>query len=125
MTYVIPLTDRASSLSAATNWHGNFARGWRGSGAIDQQNGESTMTRFKLLSVAALLSTVIAMPAIAQQAVQEPGEQAFYQSLGVGSGSGGTANVLASVRSVGLSVSAPAKPHVRETSKHYSNAYKQ
>jgi len=123
MTSVIPLNDRASFLSAARSWHGNFARGWRGSRAIDQQNGESTMTKFKLLGVAAVLSAVIAMPAIAQQAVQEPGEQAFYQSLGVGSGSGATANALASVGSVGLSVSAPAKRHVRE--KHYTNAYKQ
>ena len=81
------------------------------------------MTKFKLLGVAAVLSAVIAMPAIAQQAVQEPGEQAFYQSLGVGSGSGRTANALASVGGVGLSVNAPAKRHVRE--KHYTNAYRQ
>ena len=84
------------------------------------------MTRFKLLGVAALLSAVTAMPAIAQQAVQEPGEQAFYQSLGVGSGSGGTANALASYGSVGLSVNAPATRHVRATSRHhYTDARKQ
>jgi O-antigen ligase len=41
------------------------------------------MTKFKLLSVAAILSTVIATPGIAQQAAQEPGLQAFYQRLGV------------------------------------------
>lgn len=82
------------------------------------------MTKFKLLSVAALLSAVIAMPAIAQQAVQEPGAQAFYRSLGVGSGSD-TANALASVGSVGLSVSAPAPRHVHATLKHTTNAHKQ
>src|SRR5882724_5342362 len=54
------------------------------------------MTRFKLLSVAAILSTVIATPGIAQQAVQEPGLRAFYQSLGVGSGTSGTTSAMAS-----------------------------
>ena len=43
------------------------------------------MTKFKLLAVATVLSAMIATPGIAQQAVQEPGLQAFYQSLGVGS----------------------------------------
>jgi hypothetical protein len=42
------------------------------------------MTNFKLLSAAAILTMAIAAPAFAQQAVDEPGEQAFYQSLGVG-----------------------------------------
>jgi hypothetical protein len=42
------------------------------------------MTNFKLLSTAAILTVAIAAPAFAQQAVDEPGEQAFYQSLGVG-----------------------------------------
>jgi hypothetical protein len=42
------------------------------------------MTSAKLLTAAAVVcSIVFAMPAIAQQAVQEPGEQAFYESLGV------------------------------------------
>jgi hypothetical protein len=35
------------------------------------------MTKFKLLSAAAILSTAILTPAMAQQAVQEPGLQAF------------------------------------------------
>jgi hypothetical protein len=43
------------------------------------------MTKFKLLAMATVLSPMIAAPAIAQQAVQEPGMRAFYQSLGVGS----------------------------------------
>jgi hypothetical protein len=43
------------------------------------------MTDFKLLSLAAILSIAIVTPVFAQQAVDEPGLQAFYQSLGVGS----------------------------------------
>ena len=43
------------------------------------------MTKFKVLAMATVLSAMMAAPAIAQQAVQEPGLQAFYQSLGVGS----------------------------------------
>ncbi len=49
------------------------------------------MTKFKLLAVATVLSAMIATPGIAQQAVQEPGLQAFYQSLGVGSRGGAAA----------------------------------
>jgi hypothetical protein len=41
------------------------------------------MTRFNLLATAAILSAAIATPVSAQQAVQEPGAQAFYRSLGV------------------------------------------
>ena len=66
------------------------------------------MTKFKLIGAAALLSGVIATPALAQQAVQEPGAQAFYQSLGVGSHnfsapSYGAANALAATGNVNLS----------------------
>jgi hypothetical protein len=86
--------------------------------------GELTMSRFKLFSTAALLSALITTPVIAQQAVQEPGAQAFYQSLGVGSYSRGPVNAFASIGNVGLHVSAPAKRHVRATSKHYTNARK-
>jgi hypothetical protein len=68
-------------------------------------------TRFKLLAVAAFLSTTIATPGIAQQAVQEPGLQAFYQSLGVGSQSSATSNAMASARSAS---------HVTVHAKHIS-----
>jgi hypothetical protein len=78
------------------------------------------MTSFKLLSAAAILSTVIATPGFAQEAVQEPGVQAFYQSLGVGSQSNATASAMASTRS-GSYASAPVK---RISTKHYSNAHK-
>jgi hypothetical protein len=54
------------------------------------------MSCFKLLSVAAILSAAIATPVFAQQAVDEPGLQAFYQSLGVGSHDGLTASAMAS-----------------------------
>jgi hypothetical protein len=75
------------------------------------------MANFKLLSVAAILSTVIVTPVFAQQAVQEPGNAAFYQSLGVGSHDSPTASAMASAR--GLYASAPAK---RISAKHYARA---
>jgi hypothetical protein len=84
--------------------------------------GESNMTKFKLIGAAALLSAAIATPALAQQAAQEPGAQAFYQSLGVGSHnyigapSYGAANALASAGNVNLSV-APVRHH-RHASRH-------
>jgi hypothetical protein len=78
------------------------------------------MTNFKLLTAAVILSAAIATPVFAQQAVDEPGMQAFYQSLGVGSHSGTTASALASTRS-GSYASAPVK---RISSKHYANAHK-
>jgi hypothetical protein len=80
------------------------------------------MTNFKLLSVAAILSTAIATPGMAQQAVQEPGLQAFYQSLGVGSQSSATAGAMASIRS--SYASAPAKHYARTSAKHYASAHK-
>jgi len=78
------------------------------------------MTNFKLVGVAAIFSTMIATPGIAQEAVQEPGLQAFYQSLGVGSPSSATASAMASARG-GSYASAPAK---RPSAKHYANARK-
>jgi hypothetical protein len=59
---------------------------------------DSTMTNFKLFGVLAILSTTIATPVFAQQAIDEPGLQAFYQSLGVGSHDGLTASAMASTR---------------------------
>jgi hypothetical protein len=72
------------------------------------------MTNFKLLSVAAILSAAIATPVVAQEAVQEPGAQAFYQSLGVGSHDGSSA--MASVRTGSLA-SVPVK---RVSTKRYA-----
>jgi hypothetical protein len=85
---------------------------------------DSTMTKFKLLSVAAILSTVIATPGVAQQVVQEPGLRAFYQSLGVGSGTSGTASAMAPARSSGSYASTQAKHHARASAKHYASAHK-
>ena len=78
------------------------------------------MTNFNLLSVAAILSTAIVTPVFAQQAVDEPGLQAFYQSLGVGSHDSATASAMASARG-GSYATAPAK---RISAKHSSNAHK-
>jgi hypothetical protein len=76
---------------------------------------DSTMTNFKLLGVGAILTAVIVTPAFAQQAVQEPGMQAFYQSLGVGSQSSApTASAMASAPGGSYAV-APAK---RISAKH-------
>ncbi len=71
------------------------------------------MTRLKLFGSAVILSAAIATPAFAQQAVQEPGAQAFYQSLGVGSHSAATSNAFASTGNVALSVNPPVKRHLR------------
>jgi hypothetical protein len=78
------------------------------------------MIRFKLLGVATILSMAIGSPAIAQQAVQEPGLQAFYQSLGVGSQSSATANAMASAR-IGSQASASAK---HSSAKRYSTPHR-
>ena len=78
------------------------------------------MTNFKLLGMAAIFSTVIVTPGIAQEVVQEPGLQAFYQSLRVGSPSSAIASVMASARG-GSYASAPAK---RLSAKHHANARK-
>jgi hypothetical protein len=128
MMVVIPLTVgmQALSLRHEASLRDNLARivevhifgigstAWR----------DSTMTKFKLLSVAAILSTVIATPGIAQQAVQEPGMRAFYQSLGVGSGTSATASAMAFARRSGSYASAPAKHHARASAKRYASAHK-
>ena len=77
------------------------------------------MTNFKLLSLAAILSIAIVTPVFAQQAVDEPGLQAFYQSLGVGSHDSSTASAMASAR--GSYASTRAK---RISAKHYARAHK-
>ena len=77
------------------------------------------MTNFTLLSLAAILSTAIVTPVFAQQAVDEPALQAFYQSLGVGSHDRSTTSTMASAR--GSYASAPAK---RISAKHYVRAHK-
>jgi hypothetical protein len=78
------------------------------------------MANFKLLSVAAILSIAIVTPVFAQQAVDEPGMQAFYQSLGVGSHNSTTASAMASTRS-GSNASVPVK---RISAKHYTSDHK-
>jgi hypothetical protein len=85
--------------------------------------GKSTMTKLKLklklLGVAALLSSAMMSPVLAQQAVQEPGAAAFYQSLGVGSHSYPAANAFAYTRNFDLLVvPPPVKRHARRSSRH-------
>jgi hypothetical protein len=82
------------------------------------------MPKFKLLSVAAILSAVIATPGIAQQAVQEPGLRAFYQSLGVGSGRSATASAMASVGSRDSYARTKSKHHARASAKNYASTHK-
>jgi hypothetical protein len=77
------------------------------------------MINFKLLSAAAILSAAIVTPVFAQEAVQEPGVQAFYQSLGVGSQSNATASAMASTRG-GSYASAPVK---RIAAKRYTTGH--
>ena len=76
------------------------------------------MTNFKLISADAILTAAIATPAFAQEAVQQPGLQAFYQ--GVGSRSNATASAMASARS-GSNTLVPVK---RISSKHYTSDHK-
>jgi hypothetical protein len=77
------------------------------------------LTKLKLLSIGALLSVAITSPVLAQQAVQEPGAAAFYQSLGVGSHDYPATNAFAYARNLDLSVVTPSvKRHVRRSSRH-------
>jgi hypothetical protein len=78
------------------------------------------MANFKLLSVAAILSTATVTPVFEQQAVHEPGMQAFYQSLGVGSRDSSTASAMAAARS-GSIASVQVK---RVSAKHYAATHK-
>jgi hypothetical protein len=70
------------------------------------------MTKFRLLAVTAILSTAVATPVIAQQAVQEPGLQAFYQSLGVGSHDGAPTSAMASASARDSSYAMMAPKHI-------------
>jgi len=76
------------------------------------------MTGFKLLSVVAILSA-ITTPVFAQQAVDEPGMQAFYQSLGVGSHDGLTASAMASTRSAPNASVAVKRVSVKRYTTHH------
>jgi hypothetical protein len=78
------------------------------------------MTNFTLISAVAILSSAIATSVFAQEAVQEPGLQAFYQSLGVGSHDNLTARAMASAR-IGSNASVPVK---RISAKHYTSDHK-
>jgi hypothetical protein len=78
------------------------------------------MTKFELLGLAAILSTVIATPVLAEDPLQaeEPGLWSFYHP---GEASG-TAGAMASVRNSGSSASAPARHYARASAKRYARA---
>jgi len=60
------------------------------------------MTRLKFLGAAAVLSALIATPALAERMIDEPGMYAFYHPNGdLGIGSTRPAEAMASVRSSG------------------------
>ncbi len=82
------------------------------------------MTKLRMVGLAAMLSVIATAPVVAQQAAQEPGEQSFYQSLGVGSHEGGATNAMASVGAAAPLTSPPAKRYTRASSKHNVNAHK-
>lgn len=71
------------------------------------------MTSLKLMAAIVVLPIAFAVPAIAQQAVQEPGEQAFYESLGVGSAT--RTSAMASAENAGVVMAVHTKHH-RSTS---------
>jgi hypothetical protein len=128
MMSVIPLTVQVHAIAAGieractTTLRGAGEVHLVGTGSITRR--DSMMTKFKLLSVAAILSAVIASPGVAQPAVQEPGMQAFYQSLGVGSHTSGTASAFAFVRGTGSYARAPSRHHARASARHYASAHK-
>ena len=62
-----------------------------------------------LAALAAVSSALLAMPAIAQQAVQEPGAEAFYESLGVKPTA--PQGAMASVGNADIRMSVPTKHH--------------
>ena len=83
------------------------------------------MTNFKLLGVAAILSTVIATPVFAQAVIDEPGAFAFNHPNAdvLNSGRPTPAATTGAMASAGRSsyASAPVK---RISAKHYANARK-
>jgi hypothetical protein len=78
------------------------------------------MARFKLFGLATIVPAAIVTPVFAQQAVQGPGNAAFYQNPGVGSHDGLTASAMASARN-GANASVPVK---RISAKRYTTIHK-
>jgi hypothetical protein len=84
------------------------------------------MTKFKLLGVVAILSTVIATPVLADPLqADEPGLWAFYHpggDSGTGSRASGTAGAMASIGNSRMQASAPTRRYARSSNKHYARA---
>jgi hypothetical protein len=80
------------------------------------------MTTFKLFSAALILTAAVATPLAAQEAIQEPGNYAFYHPNGdvQNSGSSRPADAMASQLSrdmAGMRMS--VRPHKRMAAKRY------
>jgi hypothetical protein len=115
MTIDISLIRRIQLLAQAAQQ----LRNTKFAASLNQQRRRSTMTRLKLLSIAALMSAAVTSQVAAQQASQEPGAAAFYQSLGVGSHNYSAPDAFASARNSDLSVvTPPVRHHVRRWSRH-------
>jgi hypothetical protein len=80
------------------------------------------MTTFKFFGAIAIVSAMIATPALAQQAIQEPGAYAFYHPNGdLGLGASRPADAMASdmpgsmaeMRGATMSHPLPVRRHVR------------
>jgi hypothetical protein len=85
------------------------------------------MTRFKVFGAAfgaaALLSAAFASPVFAQAAEQEPGADAFYQSLGAGGSGPGPEPVYPSPRSSYGAMAYDNAPMAREPSCYRYRSY--
>jgi hypothetical protein len=74
------------------------------------------MINFKVLGVAAVLSAAFAGPVLAQAAIQEPGEFAFYHPNGdlLGTRSGAPTGEMASARTGSSYAMATVRHHARK-----------
>ncbi len=76
------------------------------------------MTKFKLLGVVAILSTMIATPVLAEDPLkaEEPGLWAFYHP------SGDSASAMASIGNSRMQASVSTRHYARSSNKHYARA---
>jgi hypothetical protein len=81
------------------------------------------MFNLKVLGVAAILSSAIVSPVLAQQAwdAEEPGNYAFFHpNAGLGGPSSRPAEAMASVRTGRLYAAMPARHYAHKSTKHYA-----
>ena len=79
------------------------------------------MTTSRLFSAALILAAAAATPVAAQEAIQEPGNYAFYHPNGdvLNSGSSRPANAMASLPGDMAGMQMVVKPHKRMASRRY------